>query len=199
MIKICDDSLVKPLLNIFRFSLDSGKFPNNWKRGNIVPVHEKNEKDLLKNYRPVSLLSIFSKIFEKCIYDSLYDYFEENNFFSDCQSGFRKHDSCISQLLSITHNIYKNFDANPTLDTRGIFLDISKAFDKVWHKGLIFKLKSYGINGSLLCLLEDFLSERFQKVVLNGQSSDWKKILAGVPQGSILGSLFFFWFTSMIF
>ena len=82
--------------------------------------------------------------------------------------------------MSITHDIYKNFDANPTLDTRGVFLDISKAFDRVWHKGLIFKLKSYGIVGSLLCLLDDFLSERFQRVVLSGKASAWKKILAGV-------------------
>ena len=190
-LKLCDDSLAKPLLDIFVLSLNSGKFPNLWKRGNIVPVHKKGSKSCIINYRPVSLLPIFSKIFEKCIYDTLYNYFEENALFSSCQSGFRKGDSCISQLLSITHDIYKNFDANPTLDTRGVFLDISKAFDRVWHKGLIFKLKSYGIVGSLLCLLDDFLSERFQRVVLSGKASAWKKILAGVPQGSILGPLLF--------
>ena len=147
MIKICDTALVKPLVNIFRFSLNSGKFPNNWKKGNIVTVYKKSEKDIVKNYRPVSLLPILSKIYEKCIFDSIYNYFERKNLFTSCQSGFRKNDSCISQLLSITHDIFKAFDANPTIETRGIFLDISKAFDRVWHDGLIFKLKSYGISG----------------------------------------------------
>ena len=105
--------------------------------------------------------------------------------------GFRKNDSCISQLLSITHEIFKGFDANPPLDTCGVFLDISKAFDKVWHEGLIFKLQSYGISGCLLSLLKDFLSDRLQRVVINGQSSTWESILAGAPQGSILGPLLF--------
>lgn len=191
MIKICDESLIKPLLNIFRYSLNFGKFPSSWKRGNIVPVHKKNEKNLVKNYRPVSLLPIFSKVFEKCIYDSLYHFFEANSLFTSSQSGFRKGDSCISQLLSITHEIFKSFDVNPSLDTRGVFLDISKAFDRVWHEGLIHKLKSYGISGSLLSLLRDFLSDRQQRVILNGQASVWKQILAGVPQGSILGPLLF--------
>ena len=87
----------------------------------------------------MSLLPIFGKIFEKCIFDSVYTYFENNNLFTNSQSGFRKGDSCLSQLLSITHDILVGFDANPPLDTRGIFLDISKAFDRVWHDGLIFK------------------------------------------------------------
>ena len=137
------------------------------------------------------ILPIFSKLFEKCISDTLYNYFEDKNLFSTCQSSFRKGVSCISQLLSITHDTLKNFDANPPLDTRGIFLDISKAFDRVWHQGLIFKLQSYGISGPLLRLLENFLSERLQRVVLNGQASNWKQISAGVPQGSILGPLLF--------
>ena len=115
MIKICDDSLVKPILNIFRCSFDSGKYPNNWKRGNLTPVHKKGDKNVIMNYRPVSLLPIMGKMFEKCIYDTLYSYFEKHNLFTPCQSGFRKNDSCISQLLSITHEIFKGFDANPPL------------------------------------------------------------------------------------
>jgi len=176
-----NESLLKPLMNIFMHSLASGKFPNGWKKGNIVPILKKGDKSIVKNYRPVSLLPVLSKLFEKCIYDTLYSYFEDNNFFSACQSGFRKGDSCVSQLLSI----------NPSIDTRGVFLDISKAFDRVWHDGLLFKLHSYGVNGSLLSLLRDFLSGRMQRVTLDGDSSTWNLITAGVPQGSILGPLLF--------
>ena len=107
------------------------------------------------------------------------------------QSGFRPGDSCAHQLLSIMHEIYKAFDANPSLDVRGVFLDLSKAFDRVWHDGLMYELKSLGICGNYYGLLHSLLSVRHQRVVLNGQSSNWSHIKAGVPQGSILGPLLF--------
>ena len=115
----------------------------------------------------------------------------QNNLLNSCQSGFRLNDSCINQLISITHNIYRAFDANPSLEVRGVFLDLSKAFDKVWHEGLLYKLKNNGINGNALQLIESFLHNRRQGVVLNGQSSCWLSIKAGLPQGSVLGPLFF--------
>ena len=170
MVKICDESLVIPLFNIFQFSLETGNFPSYWKRSIIVPVHKKGNKDLINNYRPVSLLPLVSKTHEKCIYDTLYNYFEGNDLFYKSQSSFRKGDSWVSQLLSITHEIFQGFDANPSLDTCEIFLDISKAFDRVWHEALIFKLRSYGISDSLLPLFNSFLSRRVQRVVLNGQA-----------------------------
>ena len=191
MIHLCGDSIVTPLKIIFESAVRSGNFPDIWKKGNIIPVHKKESKNLIKNYRPISLLPIFGKIFEKIIYNNLFKYLQENKLLSDKQSGFRKGDSCISQLIDITHNLYKSFDGNPSLDTRGVFLDISKAFDKVWHKGLLHKLKCYGVDGNFHNILENYLTNRKQKVVLNGQTSTWLNINAGVPQGSVLGPLLF--------
>ena len=111
------------------------------------------------------------------------------NLFFSSQSGFKPGDSCINQLLSITHKVYSSFDE--CLEVRSIFLDIAKAFDKVWHDGIIFKLTQNGISGNLLNLLCDFLNERKQRVILNGQFSTWKNVSTGVPQGSILGPLLF--------
>ena len=124
----------------------------------------------------MSLLPIASKIFEKAIYHNLLNYIERENLLNINQSGFRANDSCINQLISITHEIYRAFNCNPSLEVRGIFLDLSKAFDKVWHQGLLFKLESFGIRGKLLNLLEDYLSNRFQRVLLNRHECSWLPI-----------------------
>ena len=123
------------------------------KKANVVPVHKKEDKNLLKNYRPISLLPIFGKIFERILFKDLFNYFHKNQFFTKCQSGFLLGGSSISQLLSIVHDINSSFDCDPTIDVRGVFLDISKAFDKVWHDRILFKLKTYSINGKLLILI----------------------------------------------
>ena len=145
----------------------------------------------INNYRPVSLLPICSKIIEKIIFNSLFGYLEDNELLNCNQSGFiRSGDSCVHQLLMcVTHEIYKSFDANPSLEVRGVFLDISKAFDRVWHDGLLYKLSLLGICGRYL--IQSFLNNRLQRVVLNDQSSKWSLDEAGVPQGSILGPLLF--------
>ena len=136
---------------------------------NVAPVHKKGDKQISKNYRPRSLLPIAGKIFERLLYDRMFEFFIDNNLISRNQSGFRPNDSCINQLLSITHEIYLSFD--DSLGVRAVFLDIPKAFDKVWHKGLIFRLKQNGISDKVLNIITDFLSFRKQRVVLNGQRS----------------------------
>ena len=147
-----------------------GKFPEEWKKTNIVPVFKKSDKQCVKNYRPVSLLPICSKIYERIIYNNTYNYLINTNLISQNQSGFKRGESCINQLISITHDILNSLDEG--LEVRGVSLGISKAFDKVWHEGWIYELQQNGISGELLNILIDFLNNRKQRVILNGQSSN---------------------------
>ena len=147
----------------------------------------KNFRKLVKSYHPISLLPIFAKIFERVVCNSFFNYFQHNKLFTPAQSGFLPQDSCIAQLLSIIHEIQSAFDDNPTADVRGIFSDISEAFDKVWHDGL-FKLKTYRVEGDLLLLLKNYQQNSKQKVVLNSWTSKWRDINS---TRSVIGPLLF--------
>ena len=128
MIKIWDASICKSLELIFRSCIENAKFPTEWKKAIVIPAYKKADKQNLKKYRPISLLPVAKKIFERTLCNKMYEFFTENNLISPNQSGFKPSDSCINQLLSITHEIHKSFDYG--LEVQGIFLDISKAFDK---------------------------------------------------------------------
>ena len=138
MLRICDESIVMPLMIIFNNILECSVYPDQWKLANVVPIHKKEDKQLVKNYRPISLLPICGKIFEKLIFDGLYLYLVSNNLITKNQSGFVPGDSCTNQLLFLINEIHEAFEDPKSLEVRAVFLDISKAFDKVWHDGLIF-------------------------------------------------------------
>ena len=131
MIKLCGKTIAIPLKLIFQSMLEEGVFPDDSKKSNVVSVHKRYSKTLIKNYRSISLLPIFSKVFERLIFNSVFNYFIQNKLFTECRSGFIPGNSCVAQLLSVTDEICKSFDCNPSYDIRGTFLGISKAFDKV--------------------------------------------------------------------
>ena len=155
MIEVCGKSITRPLNLIFQSVLNNGLSPDD-----IVSCHKKDSKNSIKHYRPISLLPIFCKAFERLIYNSLYNYFIQNKLFTEWHSGFMPGDSCAAQVLSNTHEIYYSFDYNPAVDIRGVFLDISKAFDKAWNDGLIFKFQTCGIDDKLSKLLKSYLKDR---------------------------------------
>ena len=135
------------------------------------------------------MLPVCGKIPDRLICNKIFEFYTENKLISPNQSGFKPEDSYVSQLFCVTHDNYQSLDDG--LETRAVFFNIPKAFDKVWHEGLVFNLKQNGISVNLLNVITDFLYQRKQRVVLNGQHSPWSNVPAGVPQGSILGPLFF--------
>ena len=109
MIQSCRKSKALPLKLLFKVILEERTFPKDWKKSNVVPIHKKESKNLIKNYRPIRLFPIFSKTLKRLIFNSMFNCFRQNNLFRECQSGFIPGDSCVAQLLSITHEIYQSF------------------------------------------------------------------------------------------
>lgn len=188
-IKYIADLISRPLVHISNLILSLGVFPKKLQIAKVKLLFKGGDKNLLKNYRPISILPMFSKIIEKLLHSRLTTYFSKHAILHDFQHGFRKNHSTETALLEQKEIILKNFsDHNLTL---GIYVDLSKAFDSLRHETLLCKLHSYGVRGVAYDLLLSYLSDRQQYVLIGEHSSDLKPIITGVPQGSILGPLLF--------
>ncbi|KAI8518911.1 hypothetical protein Bbelb_021680 [Branchiostoma belcheri] len=161
--------------------------PTEWKKANVTPIHKAGNRHLTNNYRPISLLSTVSKVLETLVNKRLTAHV--NRILTDNQSGFRPLDNTTLQLTRLVEEWTDAMDKGEIVGC--VFLDLWKAFDKVWHAGLLSKLKAYGISGLMHDWFSSYLSDRQQRVVIQGATSAWKSPLAGVPQGSVLGPTLF--------
>ena len=182
--------LISPVLckylNIF---MDKGLFPNILKVGRITPIYKKGDPQDFGNYRPVSTLPLFGKIFEKIIYNRLYSYLASKNILYKNQFGFRKNHSTSHAINYSVQNITKELENGRHV--LGIFIDLSKAFDTIDHNKLLRKLYNYGIRGQCHELLKNYLLNRQQYTEIFNEKSLREVVLYGVPQGSVLGPLLF--------
>ena len=177
------------LSKIINLSFVTGIFPDLCKVAKVIPIFKNDNELLCENYRPISLLPIFSKIYEKVIYTRMYNYLINNNLLYNRQFGFRTQYSTVHSLISVTEEIKSLLDTGHLV--AGLFLDLRKAFDTVNHNILLYKLNNYGFRGNSNKLLKSFLYNRTQFVSINGFNSEILNVKCGIPQGSTLGPLLF--------
>ena len=192
LLKSIKDEIAKPLTIIINQSLKTGVFPDPLKIAKVKPLYKKGDNFCLNNYRPISLLPTISKIFERVMFAQLYSYLNANNLLSEQQYGFRSQHSTELACVKLVDYITTEMDNVKKIKTpTAIFLDLSKAFDTLNFNILLNKLQYYGIDGISLSLIRSYLTDRFQYVQFENSESDLLEIKTGIPQGSILGPLFF--------
>ena len=190
VLKNCESELSYMLAKLFNKCLKESCFPDCWKVSSVAPVFENvGESSTAKNYCPVSLLSAFSKVFKKLVNNEIVDHLEKCGLFSNFQYGFKSSRSTADLLTVASDRTARVFNSSGA--TRVVALHISKTFDRVWHAGLLHKLKSCGISGQIFGLISSFLSNRRRRVVLDGNPSQEYLVNVGVPQGSIFGPTLF--------